>query len=52
MIYAIKFSERGKVISVSGFKNEADVPKGFIVYKGDIKPEKLLLKTKADLGLV
>lgn len=51
MIYAIKFSERGKVISVAGFKTEADVPKDYIIYTGDIKPEKLLLKTKEELGL-
>lgn len=51
MVYAIEFSERGKVIAVSGFKNESDVPEHLIVYTGDIKPEKLLLKTKEELGL-
>lgn len=52
MIYAIKFSKRGKVISVSSFEKETDVPKDFVIYTGNIEPEKLLLKTKADLGLV
>ena len=52
MIYAIKFSERGKVISVSGFEKESDVPKDYVIYTGNIKPERLLLKTKQELGLV
>lgn len=51
MIYAVKFNDNNKVVTVNSFENESEVPADLVVYTGEIAPDKLLLKTKEELGL-
>jgi hypothetical protein len=49
---AVKFNQKGIVIAVSFFETvEQMEAQGFIIYNGDIKPEKLLRKTKEELRI-
>lgn len=51
MVYAVKLNAKEQVISVNVFEKQEDVPKELLIYTGNINPEKLLLKTKQELGL-
>lgn len=51
MVFAVKLNTDNKVIAVSSFENESEVPEGLIIYQGDIAPEKLLRKTREELGI-
>jgi hypothetical protein len=51
MVYAVKLNKEGLVITVNSFEKAADVPKDLFIYKGDIAPDKLLLKTRQELGI-
>lgn len=51
MVFAVSLNEDNKVIAVSSFENESEVPEGLIIYQGDVEPEKLLRKTREELGI-
>lgn len=51
MIFAVELNKDNKVIAVSSFEKEEEVPEGLIIYQGDIEPEKLLRKTREELGI-
>lgn len=51
MIFAVKLNKDNKVIAVSSFEKETEVPEDLIIYQGDVDPEKLLRKTKEELGI-
>ena len=51
MVYAVKFNDNNEVVTVNTFEKEADVPEHLVVYAGEIAPDKLLLKTKEELGI-
>lgn len=48
----IKLNQKEVVIGVSFFETREEMDaQGFIIYNGDIEPEKLIRKTKEELGI-